>query len=93
MLNTAKNRTRPTKFVELISPHGTLVEVREDRAESLLKRGAVTFGDGKFRVWTLASEATDGKPREVDAADANPAGEDADLKTRTASKQGSGKGA
>lgn len=91
MLNTAKNRRRPTRFVEMISPHGTLVEVAEDRAESLINRGAVQFGDGKFRKWSYAEDSDDGKPLEVDASES--AATPSAMKERVAVKRGSSKDA
>lgn len=49
-----KRRKRETRDVELRTPHGGTVTVTPTRAEQLLTRAPIAFGDGTFRRYVEA---------------------------------------
>jgi hypothetical protein len=49
-----KRRERETADVELVTPHGTEITVTKSRAEALLARSPIAFGDGVFRKYVTA---------------------------------------
>lgn len=51
-----KQRKKSPVFVDLTTPHGTEITVSEERAQSLLGRGAVRFNDQVERKYVLAGE-------------------------------------
>ncbi len=52
-----KKRKKETPSVELVTPHGAEITVTPSRAEQLLSRPAITFGDGVFRKYAEAGES------------------------------------
>ena len=48
--------------VELTTPHGTSIVVDSKRAEALLKRAPLQFGDGKMRRYAPAGEDIEVEP-------------------------------
>ena len=60
MAGVSINRTRKqtTPDVTIVSPYGTLMTVSAARADSLLNRPAIAFGDGVFRKYALEGEDT-----------------------------------
>jgi hypothetical protein len=51
-----KKRVKETANVDLITPHGTEITVTPTRAQHLLARPALSFGDGVWRKYAPAGE-------------------------------------
>lgn len=63
-----KKRERAVADTELISPHGARIEVSKARAESLLSRPGIRFGDGKERKYAAPNESNVVETTEVTGA-------------------------